>query len=102
MPSAFTSSAQIAVRWRSAAYRVGIDRGVTRNVDHDGAAPVPCGGGQGAEERFGQSERAQKVYTERLLQFLAFGIGKQRERRRSQGRCVIYERIEAPEITDNL
>src|SRR5262249_8260040 len=81
---------------------IGIDRGVTRNVDDDRAAPFLRGGGKGSEESFGQSERAQQVHHQRLLQILTFRVGERHERGRSEARCTVDEHIEPTKIASDL
>src|SRR5262249_19637323 len=78
------------------------DRGVTRDIDYDCAAPDSCRGRKCTKESLAQSERTQQVPRQRLLQFLALRVGKQGKWRRSQDRCVINERVEAPEIAGHL
>src|SRR5262245_4799535 len=82
--------------------RIGVDGCVAGNVDHDGAAPIPGRGGKGPEQGFGQSEGAQQVHGERVLQFLAFRVGKGCEWSRTEARCVVDKHVEPAEVADNL
>src|SRR5262249_29447687 len=72
------------------------------NVDHNSAAPIPGRGGKSAEQGFGQSERPQQVHSDRLLQFLAFRVGKGCEWGRAEARCVVNENVEPAEVSDDL
>ena len=105
----FASSAQMAVRWRSAfagaigaPTRIGVDARVAGDVDDKRPASVAGGGGKRAEQGFGQPERPQQVDRERLLQVLAIGVGKRRERRRAEARCVVDEDVKAVKIAGDL
>ena len=109
-PSAFASSAQIAVRWAKrrlagaigAPAGIGVDRRVAGDVDHQRAAPVARRGGKRAEQRLGQAERADEIDRERLLQLLAFGVGKQRQRDRAEARGIVDQHVEAAEVAGDL
>ena len=96
-PSAASSSPQMALMWRSAAFdaavgaplRIGVDRRVARYVEHDCAAAFAGGGGQRAEQRLGEAEGPEDVGLEREREVLALGVGEKREAASARGstRC---------------
>src|SRR5262249_37773125 len=80
----------------------GGNRRVAGNVDHCSAGALPCGSRKGAEQSFGQPERAQQVHRERLFQLLAFGVGERCQGSRPETRCVVDQHVELAEIAGDL
>jgi hypothetical protein len=82
--------------------RVGVDRGVTDEVEDDGAATLSRRGREGAEQRPGQAEGPHEVGRQSELELLAFGIGKQGERDGSEARGIVDEDVEAAQPSGDL
>jgi hypothetical protein len=81
---------------------VGGRGGVAGDVHDQGAAAVARRGGEGAEERLGQAERADEIHRERLLEVLAVGVGEQSERHRAEAGGAVDQHVEAAEVAGDL
>ena len=82
--------------------RVGVDRRVAGDVQHDRAAALAGRRGQRPEQRLGQAERPEQVRGEGPFQVLAVGVAQQRQRRRPEVRGVVDQHVEPAELADDL
>src|SRR5262249_48422203 len=82
--------------------RIGVDRGVTRDIHHDRAVALARRSRERAQQSFGKAEWADQVRSERVFEILAVSITEQRQRYRPEIRSIVDQDIQPSKLANDL